>query len=155
MILFSGLSRFSGPFDVDGPSPLNRDTNVLFLTLIVHNSLKKLPIISLTWSADEVDALARETANSTNGFGWAGKSSRQLEKCWPRPDSKPASQKLPSTRSRRSTASWWRSSPEFNDKSYQQIDERKVPFEYLITYVRVAHLLRTLQICEKKNSFLS
>ena len=28
MIPFSGLSRFSGPFDVDGPSPLNRDITV-------------------------------------------------------------------------------------------------------------------------------
>ena len=37
---------------------------------IVCNSLrKKKSIISLTWSADEVDALARETANSTSGFG--------------------------------------------------------------------------------------
>ena len=29
MIPFSGLSRFSGLFDGDGPSPLNRDTTVL------------------------------------------------------------------------------------------------------------------------------
>ena len=28
MILFTGLSRFSGHFCVDGPSPLNRDTTV-------------------------------------------------------------------------------------------------------------------------------
>ena len=28
MIPFSGLSRFSGLFDGDGPSPLNRDTTV-------------------------------------------------------------------------------------------------------------------------------
>ena len=28
MILFSGLSRFSGHFGGDGPSPLNRDTTV-------------------------------------------------------------------------------------------------------------------------------
>ena len=28
MILFSGLSRFSEPFDIDGRSPLNRDTTV-------------------------------------------------------------------------------------------------------------------------------
>ena len=29
MILFSGLSRFSGHFGGDGPNPLNRDTTVL------------------------------------------------------------------------------------------------------------------------------
>ena len=29
MIPFSGLSRFSGLFDGDGPSPLNRDTTVI------------------------------------------------------------------------------------------------------------------------------
>ena len=29
MILFTGLSRFSGHFYGDGPSPLNRDTAVL------------------------------------------------------------------------------------------------------------------------------
>ena len=28
MILFSGLSRFSGHFGADGPSPLDRDTTV-------------------------------------------------------------------------------------------------------------------------------
>ena len=28
MIPFSGLSRFSGLFDGDGPTPLNRDTTV-------------------------------------------------------------------------------------------------------------------------------
>ena len=28
MIPFSGLSRFSGHFGCDGPSPLNRDTTV-------------------------------------------------------------------------------------------------------------------------------
>ena len=33
MIPFSGLSRFSGPFDVDGPSSLNRDTTVLGISL--------------------------------------------------------------------------------------------------------------------------
>ena len=31
MIPFSGLSRFSGLFDGDGPSPLNRDTTVLLM----------------------------------------------------------------------------------------------------------------------------
>ena len=31
MILFSGLSRFSGHFGGDIPSPLNRDTTVLIL----------------------------------------------------------------------------------------------------------------------------
>ena len=31
MILFSGLSRFSGHYGDDGPSPLNRDTTVLNL----------------------------------------------------------------------------------------------------------------------------
>ena len=31
MIPFSGLSRFSGLFDGDGPSPLNRDTTVHIL----------------------------------------------------------------------------------------------------------------------------
>ena len=29
MIQFSGLSRFSGLFDGDGPNPLNRNTTVL------------------------------------------------------------------------------------------------------------------------------
>ena len=29
MIPFSGLSQFSGLFNVDGPSPLNRDTTVI------------------------------------------------------------------------------------------------------------------------------
>ena len=33
MILFSGLSRFSGHFGGDGPSPLNRDTTVMILLL--------------------------------------------------------------------------------------------------------------------------
>ena len=32
MILFTGLSRFSGLFGGDGPSPLNRDTTV-FVTI--------------------------------------------------------------------------------------------------------------------------
>ena len=34
MIPFSGLSRFSGHFGGDGPSPLNRDTTVFCLLLI-------------------------------------------------------------------------------------------------------------------------
>ena len=34
MIPFSGLSRFSGLFDGDGPSPLNRDTTVLVLRCV-------------------------------------------------------------------------------------------------------------------------
>ena len=36
MIPFSGLSRFSGLFDGDGPSPLNRDTTVFpFVSIII------------------------------------------------------------------------------------------------------------------------
>ena len=34
MIPFSGLSRFSGHFGGDGPSPLNRDTTVLKYVLV-------------------------------------------------------------------------------------------------------------------------
>ena len=39
MILFSGLSRFSGHFGGDGPSPLNRDTTVFvhFKNVIVED----------------------------------------------------------------------------------------------------------------------
>ena len=36
MIPFSGLSRFSGHFGGDGPSPLNRDTTVVVLTNSFH-----------------------------------------------------------------------------------------------------------------------
>ena len=39
MIPFSGLSRFSGPFDVDGPSPLNRDTTVIWSTYFPYELL--------------------------------------------------------------------------------------------------------------------
>ena len=40
MILFTGLSRFSGHFGGDGPSPLNRDTTVFikFLTILQYIS---------------------------------------------------------------------------------------------------------------------
>ena len=34
MIPFSGLSRFSGHFGGDGPSPLNRDTTVIIISVI-------------------------------------------------------------------------------------------------------------------------
>ena len=39
MIPFSGLSRFSGHFVADGPSPLNRDTTVAALW---HNLIQKM-----------------------------------------------------------------------------------------------------------------
>ena len=38
MIPFSGLSRFSGLFDGDGPSPLNRDTTVVMKMHIRNTS---------------------------------------------------------------------------------------------------------------------
>ena len=45
MIPFSGLSRFSGLFDGDGPSPQNRDTTVLtnqvyFMILLISEVRK-------------------------------------------------------------------------------------------------------------------
>ena len=40
MILFSGLSRFSGHFGGDGPSPLNRDTTVLFFADCITSLLR-------------------------------------------------------------------------------------------------------------------
>ena len=42
MIPFSGLSRFSGLFDGDGPSPLNRDTTVYFCTLVKEKNIKNI-----------------------------------------------------------------------------------------------------------------
>ena len=44
MIPFSGLSRFSGHFGGDGPSPLNRDTTVLTMLLAESGLGSKLSI---------------------------------------------------------------------------------------------------------------
>ena len=53
MFPFSGLSRFSGHFGGDGPSPLNRDTTVVLLPhlefqpfrkLVVRNYFSSLPL---------------------------------------------------------------------------------------------------------------
>ena len=50
MIQFSGLSRFSGLFGGDWPSPLNRDTTVFSYCWMLNNLFKNYPWSGATFA---------------------------------------------------------------------------------------------------------
>ena len=69
MIPLSGLSRFSGLFDSDGPSPLNRDTTVVLKTSKVKKiNLLQLQVVQLKIKSCCKDSFSRAILDRKSPF---------------------------------------------------------------------------------------
>ena len=73
MIPFSGLSRFSGHFGSDGPSPLNRDTTVL-------TSILDLSICRRQWLRRQADSKRKIEEGNENAASSSGAEEQNQSK---------------------------------------------------------------------------